>query len=496
MKNNIKLVLLALGISMSCSLHAQKVTLKGRISNIEAEQSPLKLSRTNGYSQSIDLKADGSFNVTLDSLQPGLYRLDKVGELYLAPNYKLEVNVDKDGKTIFKGKGAIENQKLYQSRQAFSKFVPSSKSKLLFEAYMIDVPVFLGQLEKYRAEVTQPQKGIRDKNFTETLAKEADFAVATAIGSYRVYYGADSIRLANFYRYIDSADRRNPNLVAAIDSAFKASYLKSLTTIERNLVDSLSYAVINLNDEKSFDQSYAFKDLLDKWITNQVYKSGILEKEGFENMELAKIHIVNTLLPNEKIGGYYRYHFTSAYLKYVKDDAEAAKIYNTFMNNPGNAHYYGQMKTIYNNRIAVQKGRISPDFNFESIDGSQRKLSDLRGKYVYIDVWATWCGPCKVEIPHLITLEKELHDKNITFVSLSLDSPKDKQKWKDYVNEKELGGVQVISDNAFNTTFVEQYNINAIPRFILLDPEGRVISPNANRPSDPKLREELLGLLK
>jgi len=136
------------------------------------------------------------------------------------------------------------------------------------------------------------------------------------------------------------------------------------------------------------------------------------------------------------------------------------------------------------------------DFTYKDINGKDVSFSDFRGKYVYIDAWATWCSPCKQQIPYLQQLEKELHDKNIVFVSISMDKPKSKEKWEKFVKEKELPGVQLISENAFDTRIAKDYKINSIPRFLLFDPEGKIIDANAKSPMEPALRKQLLQLLK
>jgi len=135
-------------------------------------------------------------------------------------------------------------------------------------------------------------------------------------------------------------------------------------------------------------------------------------------------------------------------------------------------------------------GQPSPKFeNFENYDGSTTSLNDLKGKYVYIDIWATWCGPCKYEIPFLKKVEKKYHDKNIHFVSISCDKQRDKEKWKKMIADKDLGGIQLITDNDFNTSFISEYRIKGIPQFILIDPQGNIVKANAPRPSDEKLIE-------
>lgn len=144
---------------------------------------------------------------------------------------------------------------------------------------------------------------------------------------------------------------------------------------------------------------------------------------------------------------------------------------------------------------AKMNGIAAPDFEYESIAGKKVKLSDFKGKYVYIDVWATWCGPCRAEISHLKKLEEKLHGKNIEFVSISVDYEKDYEKWKKFVAEKQLGGIQVYADKNWESSFIQSFGINSIPRFILIDPNGNVVSSDEDRPSQPKLQEKLDKLL-
>lgn len=133
-------------------------------------------------------------------------------------------------------------------------------------------------------------------------------------------------------------------------------------------------------------------------------------------------------------------------------------------------------------------GKPSPSFkNYESADGKKMSLSDFKGKYVFIDVWATWCGPCKYEFPFIKELEAKYHGKNITFLSISVDRQKDKDKWKKMILKEGLGGVQLLADKEIESQFIKDYFIEGIPRFILLDPQGNLISYDTPRPSEPDL---------
>ena len=148
----------------------------------------------------------------------------------------------------------------------------------------------------------------------------------------------------------------------------------------------------------------------------------------------------------------------------------------------------------------VAKGKVSPKFvNYVNYKGGKTSLNDLKGKYVYVDMWATWCKPCLGEIPSLQALEKEYHGKNIEFVSISVDNERTAKtwenaetKWKAMVANKNLSGMQLWAgkDNSFS----KAYQVNSIPRFILIDPQGNIVDNNAPRPSETKLKELLSGL--
>ncbi|MFH6933902.1 TlpA disulfide reductase family protein [Flavobacterium sp. YO12] len=140
-------------------------------------------------------------------------------------------------------------------------------------------------------------------------------------------------------------------------------------------------------------------------------------------------------------------------------------------------------------------GKPSPEFDYENYKGGKTKLSDLKGKYVYIDLWATWCAPCRAEIPYLQKIEEKYHGKNIEFVSISIDKAKDNEKWKKFVADKNLGGVQLFADKDWESEFVVNYGVMGIPRFILIDPKGNIVSSDAERPSSPDLQKQLDSLL-
>src|SRR6218665_1072814 len=137
-------------------------------------------------------------------------------------------------------------------------------------------------------------------------------------------------------------------------------------------------------------------------------------------------------------------------------------------------------------KLLVLTGKESPKFkDYESIAGANVSLDDLKGKYVYIDLWATWCGPCRAEFPFLKEIESKYHGRKIAFVSISIDRMQDLEKWKKMVAKEQLSGMQLFAKG--DQTFTKEYMVNGIPRFILIDPKGYVVDADAPRPSDKSL---------
>jgi thiol-disulfide isomerase/thioredoxin len=126
-------------------------------------------------------------------------------------------------------------------------------------------------------------------------------------------------------------------------------------------------------------------------------------------------------------------------------------------------------------------GRPAPDAEFYDAQGKVSKLSDYRGKVLYIDTWATWCGPCKREIPHLKTLEESYHGKNVQFISVSTD--KDVSAWKTFIERETMTGLQLHQSQEMEKTMSYLYVVNSIPRFIVIDEAGNIVSVDAPRPS-------------
>ncbi|MCA5004320.1 TlpA family protein disulfide reductase [Sphingobacterium bovistauri] len=138
----------------------------------------------------------------------------------------------------------------------------------------------------------------------------------------------------------------------------------------------------------------------------------------------------------------------------------------------------------FKNLIYTSAGSNIPEVKFKNIAGNDVSLADFKGKYVYIDLWASWCVPCIKEIPFLHELEKEYKDKDIVFVSISLDNNKD--DWRKKVAELKLEGNQwELGDSNYDKLM----NVTGIPHFILYSPEGKLLQYKAPRPSSNEIKK-------
>ena len=149
----------------------------------------------------------------------------------------------------------------------------------------------------------------------------------------------------------------------------------------------------------------------------------------------------------------------------------------------------------------LAKGKPAPEFHdYENFAGGTNSLKDFKGKFVYIDIWATWCGPCFAQFPYLKELEKDFEGKNISFVSISTDDDRRSgtwenahEKWIKTVKSQNLSGIQLWAGKD-DARFSQEYQISKIPRFILIDPEGKIVNSDEMRPSSPNIREYLTSV--
>ena len=142
--------------------------------------------------------------------------------------------------------------------------------------------------------------------------------------------------------------------------------------------------------------------------------------------------------------------------------------------------------------VANWVGKEAPDFSMPDVNGKEVKLSSFRGKYVLVDFWASWCGPCRSENPNLVNAYNQFKDKNFTVLGVSLDRPGQKDKWLKAINDDKLAWTNISDLQFWNSPVVSLYGFDGIPFNVLVDPQGKVIAESLRGPGlEARLSEVL-----
>jgi thiol-disulfide isomerase/thioredoxin len=301
-----------------------------------------------------------------------------------------------------------------------------------------------------------------------------------------------------------AAYQKNATGNKVFEAAFEEYKRLNLLDIAVNFLYAPRTAHPEGEDYPDYYRNINLADLAKTTAALRYIPSGVdlIEKIIFTKLQLKGEKIANPVsailasldeIANDTVRGEVVVHFASSQKTYAGLlDFEAD--YGKYLATEGQKDRIRALKNALN---VVKDKSAAIDFRFPDENGKPVALSDFKGKLVYIDVWATWCGPCKKELPHLKSLEAELHSNtNIVFLSVATDPSKDEEKWKRYIKSNEMKGVQLFAGDNAKKELLDTYKIMGIPRFILVGRDGTLISADAPRPSSPEIRPLLNAHLK
>lgn len=234
------------------------------------------------------------------------------------------------------------------------------------------------------------------------------------------------------------------------------------------------------------------------WEYRQTMKNMIQTLSAYNTPESKPINQLRKLLRDVQanvsdnlLKSYLIYTYMYEYVRYNGAEGvdEFLPIYANYVSN---IQLKKEFDEIYQKYCRILKGKKAPNFSLPDINGNVVSLHSFLGRYVYVDVWATWCGPCCRELPRLQKLEEKYEKKPITFIAISIDN--NEAAWKKKVQSEDIKGIQLHVGKG--STFQNDYQVSLIPRFILIDPEGKIINENMTRPSDKNTEILLDSLLK
>lgn len=138
-------------------------------------------------------------------------------------------------------------------------------------------------------------------------------------------------------------------------------------------------------------------------------------------------------------------------------------------------------------------GSVAAEFTQADTSGNPVSLSSFRGKYVLLDFWASWCGPCRQENPNVVATYQKFSGKNFTVLGISLDRPGQKDKWLQAIYDDRLTWTHVSDLQFWNNAVAQQYRVQSIPQNFLIGPDGKILAKNLRGPALENKLCEILG---
>ena len=451
---NIILLLAASFVFSSCS-EKNYVIFSGNIAN--TKDTIMKIGNMNrDFQKEVSIEENGNFRDTLFITSPGAYSY-QIGRSYAAvffrEGYDLNLSLDANDffkSRKFKGKGSEVNN-YHVARSAL-------KNKLVGDAKAF----FVVPIEDFMTKI--------DKNKDIFL----DFLEASALKGQEKEIQRKIIEhdyLLTRYNY-DKFNHYHTKIHPELPEGYYAPIIQ-----------------MDLDDEVSFIYDRSYRNLIvENW--------RLTSKEAMEiDPSLTQVSFVknkikdikSTIIKDLMVSMLFRQislknkNYKTDYPR-ILEMLTADKLKDKLI-----AKFLGLQKT--------KPEMSAPNFNYENYKGGKTTLKDLKGKLVYIEIWATWCGPCIKEMPALTQLIKDFKGKNIEFVSISVDSKRDYENWRKMIPEKNVGGIQLLADKSLESEFMKAFSISLIPRTLLLDEGGKIITPKAPRPSADNTKSYIDSLL-
>ncbi len=444
-----------------------KVVMTGKFSNAAGQKIKLSymfdvFTRKDSVLAKDSVNDQGEFSISFELSTPVFATFQCGGEytsMYVTPGDSLNIVLDAnafDSTITYSGNGANANN--YLARKQEETVGTREEIRLYHGRQEAAFVAAMDSLMDARKDFLYAF-GIENTNFVELAEKKISYSYGSSMVNYESY---------NQYALKWKGEEEPEKLMLSEGFLTKVDGLYNA-----------DQSALNDEDYVSFVTSYIY------------FKMDRIEDESKYDWE-KKSGYYATILGDQKVTEFMLANDLQDEVSYSGANDGNLAAFDSFKSQFDGSMYLPVIQKNLTKWDHLRKGKPAPTFAYADKEGNTIALEDLKGKYVYIDVWATWCGPCMQEAPHYQELAEDFKGKDVVFLGVSIDD--DEEAWMKYLVKKKPSSTQVYANGAWASDIVKNYNIAGIPRFILIDKEGNVLEASASRPSG-EIRAQLEGLL-
>ena len=417
------------------------------------------------------LDENGCLAVELPFTEAQMVSVDLGDEvkLFLEPGDQLHIDADLlnlPQSLRFSGQGAANNEFLAALRSRFPDY-------LRIDYKDLEVDAFRKIIDQRRLEMTRfLDEGCNQYQLTPAFVDHYRAEIAYEWANFIVSYPTD---------YMFANGNRNENLPADYHDALNQVGLVDeaaigttdyRTFLERNFWRIEEEAATRaLREQVSEEQRRAFiQPHTIEYLPDFIVRLDEDQRRG----DLIQFHNVVYHLAKRLLHGKVLYFFLAGEIiddfQQGRFDQGEQRLAEFLQDNPYPA-YTEAVEEVVQETSKLKPGRLAPDFTLDDLQGQSVSLSDFRGQAVFLDFWASWCGPCIGAVPHLEELKQRFRDQKVVFLNISLDSA---DEWHQAVDEHGLTGVHVHAPGGWQAAVAQLYQVRGIPSYFLVGPDGRM----------------------
>lgn len=446
-------------------VQGQSVNIKGKVTGATSSKLTQVSFIYNGTGNQVAVDTTSkTFNTTIELKNPQFVEINSSGtgthKIYMIPNETLELTINKPARSISEitiGDGNM--RRINEVMDTLRQTVASYNIDISSQAWGSQL---IGRPEIAKKAISNARKAIsNNQKFFDKVAPEFKKSFDFFANSFIHFTALDTYSFKEIEAVLQELSKSDLDVTALTIPYFR-DYLKDITN---------AYAARKLEY-----YGIATDRLKESHISNLIAAEALVK--FIPNQEVLNFMLTEKVSYELTVNGAKNPNYSNFLFDHISDQI-ADKFKKKF----------DQLKE---NSAVSPEGERADTFDFEFVDASGKKytLADFKGKLLYFDFWASWCGPCKVQMPFLRDIEKKYEGKDIVFANVNLDTSQ--EIWLKDVEKENLHGTVLYAESHFRNPFISKYGIASIPRFMLIDANGKMISDDAPRPQNAKELIELI----